>query len=230
MRNQRSFCADADLAFADEKPRLRVSGGERVPANGPCLVVCNHYSRPGFDAWWIAFGISAVVARFRSPDANREIQWVMTNALTFPESCWRARMLTPLTRWALPRVGAVYGFISMPAMPPAPEEVQARAAAVLRTVRLARSGASSGVMVGLAPEGMDTEGGFGQAQEGAGEFIALLVKAGLVVLPVGVSELGGALQLSFGEVFSPDIPQDRSQIDAAVSGQVMARIQQLIGL
>lgn len=139
-------------------------------------------------------------------------------------------MLTPLTRWALPRVGAVYGFISMPAMPPAPEEVQARAAAVLRTVRLARAGASSGVMVGLAPEGMDTEGGFGQAQEGAGEFIALLVKNGLVVLPVGVSELGGALQLSFGEVFSPDIPQDRSQIDAAVSGQVMARIQQLIGL
>ena len=122
----------------------------------------------------------------------------------------------------------MYGFISMPPMPPAPEEVPARAAAVLRTVRLARSGVSNGVMVGLAPEGMDTEGGIGQPQEGAGEFVALLVQAGLVVLPVGVSELGGALQISFGEVFSPELPQDRSQIDAAVSRQVMDSIHQQI--
>jgi hypothetical protein len=187
-------------------------------------VVCNHYSRPALGAWWTVLAIAAAVAARRTPDADPEIHWVMTAAWTFPESAWRRRVLTPLTRWAFARAAHVYGFVTMPPMPPDPREVEQRALAVLRTVRLARRAALEGGMVGLAPEGQDFPGGLGQPPEGAGEFTALLVKTGLPVLPVGVSEPEGRLRVSFGPLFVPDIPPERARRDRMVSRQVMTAI------
>jgi len=220
----RSFARDAQVAVAGVHPGLEVLGGEYVPPRAPCLVACNHYSRPGFDAWWLALGIAAAVAARRTADADPEIHWVMTTAWTFPESRWRQRILTPLTRWAFDRAARVYGFVTMPPMPPDPREVELRALAVLRTVRLARRAAREGGMVGLAPEGRDAPGGLGQPPVGAGEFIALLVRAGLPVLPVGVAEHGGRLRVSFGPLFTPDLPPGRAERDRAVARQVMAAI------
>ena len=116
----RSFARDAQVAVRELRPGLEVLGGEHVPPRGPCLVACNHYSRPGFDAWWLALAITAAVAAHRAPDADPEVHWVMTAAWTFPESGWRHRILTPLTRWAFGRVARVYGFVTMPPMPPTP--------------------------------------------------------------------------------------------------------------
>jgi 1-acyl-sn-glycerol-3-phosphate acyltransferase len=220
----RSFARDARVAVTGLYPALEVLGAEHIPPRGPCLVVCNHYSRPGFDAWWLALAITAAVASHRAPDADPEIRWVMTAAWTFPESRWRRRMLTPLTRWAFERVARVYGFVTMPPMPPDPDEVEARAAAVLRTVRLARRIAPVGGMVGLAPEGMDVQGRFGKLPKSVGAFIALLVEAGLPVLPVGVTEQRGRLRVSFGPLFVPDTPLSRSERDRAVARQVMTAI------
>jgi 1-acyl-sn-glycerol-3-phosphate acyltransferase len=203
---------------------LAVRGAENIPTRGPCLVACNHYSRPGFAAWWLALAISAAVAARRAPDADPEIHWVMTAAWTFPESGWRHRLLTPLTRWAFRRVAQVYGFVPMPPMPPDPREAEARARAVLRTVRLARRMAQEGGMIGLAPEGMDTPGGMGEPPAGAGRFVALLMEAGLPVLPVGVTEAEGRLRASFGPVFMPEVPPDRAEQDRAVTEQVMDAI------
>jgi hypothetical protein len=112
----------------------------------------------------------------------------------------------------------------MPPMPPDPDEVEARAAAVLRTVRLARRIAPVGGMVGLAPEGMDVQGRFGKLPKSVGAFIALLVEAGLPVLPVGVTEQRGRLRVSFGPLFVPDTPLSRSERDRAVARQVMTAI------
>jgi 1-acyl-sn-glycerol-3-phosphate acyltransferase len=217
---RRSFARDARAALAGLQPPLEVTGGENIPARGPLLVACNHYSRPGFDAWWLALAISAAVAARRTPDADPEVRWVMTAAWTFPESRWKRRFLTPLTKWAFRRVARVYGFVPMPAMPPDPDEVEDRARAVLETVRLARRGFS----ISLAPEGMDTPGGLGEPPEGVGRFLALLVEAGLAVLPVGVSEWGGRLRVSFGPVFVPRIPLARKERDRAVARQVMEAI------
>ena len=216
----RSFVCDARSALAGLQPPLEVVGSENVPARGSLLVACNHYSRPGFDAWWLALAISAAVAARRAPDADPEVRWVMTAAWTFPESRWKRRFLTPLTKWAFRRVARVYGFVPMPAMPPDPDEVEERARAVLETVRLARGGFS----IGLAPEGMDTPGGLGDPPGGVGRFLALLVDAGLAVLPVGVSEWGGRLRVSFGPVFVPQIPLARKERDRAVARQVMKAI------
>jgi len=220
----RSFARDAQTAVTRLHPALEVLGDEHIPTHGPCLVTCNHYSRPGLGAWWTVLAIAAAVAARRAPDADPEIHWVMTAGWTFPESPWRHRMLTPLTRWAFARAAHVYGFVTMPPMPPDPREVEQRALAVLRTVRLARRAALEGGMVGLAPEGRDFPGGLGQPPEGAGEFIALLVRAGLPILPVGVSEPEGRLRVSFGSLFVPDISPERTRRDRAVSRQVMAAV------
>jgi hypothetical protein len=224
----RSFARDARVAVGGLRPPLEIAGRENVPARGACLVTCNHYSRPGFDAWWLAFAVTAAVAAERAADTDAELYWVMTAAWTFPESRWRARLLTPLTRWAFRRVARVYGFISMPPMPPDPREVEARAQAVRQTVRLGRRLAAAGGMIGLAPEGMDTSGGLGQAPAGAGRFLALLVEAGLPVLPAGVTESEGRLHVSFGPLFVPDIPSGRAERDRVVARQVMDAIARLL--
>jgi hypothetical protein len=221
---RRSFARDARWAVRGLDAPLCVLGGEHVPPRGPCLVACNHYVRPSFDAWWVALAISAAVAQRRDAAADPEIRWVMTAAWTFPESVWKQRLLTPLTRWAFARVAWVYGFVPMPPMPPDPHEVEARAAAVLRTVRLAREIAPRGGMVGLAPEGRDVEGGFGELPTGAGDFLALLVRAGLPVLPVAVGEREGRLCVSFGPLFKPEIPATRAARDETVARQVASAI------
>jgi 1-acyl-sn-glycerol-3-phosphate acyltransferase len=224
LRWRRSFSADSIEVAAGLQPPLEVVGGEHVPPHGPCLVTCNHYHRPGFNAWWIAVGITAALASHRAQTADRELYWLMTAAWTFPGAISR-RVLTPITRWAFSRVAQVYGFIPMPPMPPSPDEVEARARAILQTLRLARRLVKVEGMIGLAPEGQDTTPGeLGEPPGGAGEFIALLVEAGMPVLPAGISEVDGKLRVSFGPLFTPDIPGDRAHRDKVVAGQVMDAI------
>jgi hypothetical protein len=112
----------------------------------------------------------------------------------------------------------------MPQMPPDPNDVQVRAAAVLRTLRLARRAVCDGGMIGLAPEGRDIPGKVGQLLRGVGDFIALLVRTGLPILPVGVTEQGGQLMVSFGKLFTPAIPSNREERDLVVAQQVMTSI------
>ena len=220
----RSVARDARMGMAGVHPEAEILGTEHIPPRGPALVACNHYSRPGFGAWWLALAITAAVAAHRAPDADPEIHWVMTAAWTFPDSAWRRRVLTPVTRRVFDRAARVYGFVTMPPMPPDPDEVEARAVAVLRTVRLARRAAREGGMLGLAPEGRDTPGELGDPPKGAGEFIALLVQAGLPVLPVGVMEHRGRLRVSFGPILVPEIPPNRGDRDSTVAQQVMTAI------
>jgi 1-acyl-sn-glycerol-3-phosphate acyltransferase len=220
----RSFARDARTALSGLRPPLELDGAEHIPIRGPALVACNHYSRPRFDAWWIALAISAAVADHRAPDADGEIHWLMTAAWTYPESLWKHRFITPLTKWAFRRVAWVYGFVPMPAMPPDPHEVEERAQAVLATLRLARQLAETGGMIGLAPEGRDTPGRLGEPPQGVGRFIAHLVQAGLPILPVSISEPRGALRVSFGPVFVPEIPAGGQEQDRTVARQVMEAI------
>ena len=239
---QRSFARDARWAVSELRPAPRILGAEHIPPHSPCLVVCNHYSRDGLGVWWGALALTAAIAEHHAPDAGSpgsgaEIRWVMTGAWTFADRpgpvAWKHRLLTPLTRRVFARVASVYGFVPMPPMPPDPDEMAARAAAVRRTVRLAREIASQGGMIGLAPEGRNVPGPFGQLPAGVGTFMAMLVQAGLVVLPAGIGErrtAGGTDQLcvSFGPPFTPTIPTERARRDEMVSLQVVEAIQQCL--
>ncbi|MGC9522431.1 MAG: lysophospholipid acyltransferase family protein [Anaerolineae bacterium] len=226
----RSFAEDAGAVVQALPRRPLILGAEHIPSEGACLVTCNHYTQPGLGVWWTALSISAAIAERRGPHASADVHWVMTAAWRYPEGNWRRRTVTPLTRWAFARAAGVYDFITMPpldsegAVTLPPEDVEARAVAVLRTVRLARRLVDEGGMLGLAPEGRDTPGLLGEPPPGAGAFVALLVAAGLPVLPVGVAEEGDRLRVSFGAPFVPEIPRRRGVRDRAVIDQVMSAI------
>lgn len=202
LQKKRNFACDASQAVTKLLPHIEVFGTQNIPSQEPCLVVCNHYSSIGLPAWWTALALSAQISEHREEGAHREIYWVMTAAWTFPESRIKNKILTPLTRWLFLRMAMVYDFIPMPAMPPDPGEVNARAVAVIRSLRMAKRVAKHGGILALAPEGRDFVGGLGMPPEGAGEFIALLVDSGLLVLPVGIGEKDGKLRIYFGESFS----------------------------
>lgn len=204
--NSRSFRADSHTCISLLSPPLQIINPENIPGSGPCLLITNHYSRPGFQAWWIALAISAALPI--------EIHWMMTNAWTF------LGPLTPFSQWTLSRIARVYGFTSSPPMPPRPQDMEARARAVRQVLKISRSSAA---VIALAPEGCDHPGGIlGPFPPGAGRFIEKLVIHLQRIVPVGVYEDDQALCLRFGPAFElKPAPQQSAEIrDQAISQQI----------
>ena len=212
QRRPRSFRRDASLLVNRLSPPHRVEGPIPCVTHGSWLVVVNHYARPGFRAWWIPMAISATLPR--------EICWITTSALTFPDRL-RAATFTPTSQWFLRHLASLYGFIPMPAMPPSPTEVETRAAAVRRALRQA---SEPEVLMGLAPEGGDMPGGvLAPPPSGSGRFLLHLAQRGLRFLPVGAFEDEGRFCLRFGQPF--DLPAAiREPVDESASRIVMSAI------
>jgi len=192
-------------------PPPNIFGKGNIPTSGPALLVTNHYSRPGFPAWWIAIRITASVPV--------DIHWLMTAGWT------HIKGLETFTRWLFPRVAQVYGITATPPMPPKHAETEARARAVRRALRYARHAAKP--VIGLAPEGCDHPGGIlAPPPPGVGRFIEKLESICKRIVPIGVYENEECLCVSFGPVFQldvlPGLPAD--QRDQSVSDQVMRAI------
>ena len=210
LGRSRTFRADAlgSLRVLEFPPKILQS--QYIPETGPALVVTNHYSRPGFAAWWIALAISAAMPV--------EVHWLMTSAWT------HLGPLAPASRWLFPRLARVYGFTPTPPMPPDPAEVADRAQAVRQVLRVARN---PGAVIGLAPEGRDQPAGvLGAPPAGSGRFIRQLAKNCHPILPVGVYEDQDGLCLRFGPPFelarlASPIPLE---VDGDTSRQVMVAI------
>ena len=226
----RSFAADSAEAMGTLKPSAIYECTEYIPRQSGFLVVNNHYNAPGYISWWNSFALADAIARHRARSADSEVRWIITAAWRGTDDGWRSRALEAGTKWAFRRVAALYHFITMPPMPPRPDEVAGRAKSVLQAVRLGRQAANAGGIVGLTPEGQDHPGGLGPTPPGAGEFIALLVEAGLPILPAGISQSGSQLIARFGPVFTPKIPQRRDNRDEIVAGEVMAAIARCVSL
>ncbi len=171
---RRSFRADAIRCAGSLQPPLKIYGAENIPACGPCLVTTNHYTRPGFRAWWLALAVSAAVPA--------EVHWLITSAWTYPDRL-RSATITPLTQWLLKRLAQVYGFTTLPPMPPDPADVLRRAEAVRRVLKFVRQ--SESPLIGLAPEGGDfaAPGRLAEPPPGVGRFILHLVRTGAGYFP-----------------------------------------------
>ena len=164
------------------------------------MVTVNHYYRAGFAAQWIALAIGATVPA--------EMHWVMTGELTYPGR-WYAPLGMVLSKIILHRIARVYGFTSMPPIPPRQKDVEERAAmvrAVLEVVRRTRN-----PIIGLAPEGGDSaDGKLAHPAPGLGRFGLLLSGAGLQFIPVGAYEVDGVFTIHFGEAYDLHMPRDLS--------------------
>jgi 1-acyl-sn-glycerol-3-phosphate acyltransferase len=211
LARRRSFRADALASIERLDPPLRVFGKENIPQAGPCVVTFNHYHRAGFNAIWMAAAIAAAVPV--------EMHFVMTGELTYPGK-WYAPVGMIFSKIVLARAARVYGFTTMPPMPPRQRDVEARAQSVRRVLEVARRGKN--VILGLAPEGGDNPTGqLTMPASGAGRFALLLAAAGLQFVPVGVYESDGALCLRFGAAYQLSVPRGLS---ADVKDEVAAEI------
>jgi hypothetical protein len=220
LGGRRSFRRDGQACLLRLDPPLRLLGRENLPASGPALITFNHYYRPGFDAWWMALAIDAIMPE--------EVHFVMTGELTYPGK-WYAPLGSAGSRWLLRRLSRVYGFTSMPPMPPRPQDVEARTRAVRAALAYAR--AHPQALLGLAPEGGDQPGGLvNRPPSGAGRFVALLADGSRPVLPVGAYEQDGAFCLNVGEAYRLELPTGLSSKgrDRAAAGVVMQKIAALL--
>jgi 1-acyl-sn-glycerol-3-phosphate acyltransferase len=213
---KRSFRSDALRCIRRLKPSLRVIGKENVPDHGPCVVMVNHYYRPGFGAWWIALAVAATVPV--------EMHWVVTGELLY-----LGRLGSPISRWALARIGKTYDFTTMPPMPPRPQDMEARAKAVKKVLKLVKQ--SGNTVLGLAPEGADQQGGrLSLPPSGVGRFALLLADLGCAFVPVGAYEADGAFCLHFGPAYQLEAPSGLSPDgkDHAAAEVVMKNIAALL--
>ena len=218
---RRSFGADARLALA-ANPAYRVIGLECIPQSGPLLVTINHYSRPGFGAWWSALTVSAHLPE--------PMHWIMTAEWTLVRSLGE-QLLSWGSFWALPRIARVYGFTSMPPMPPRPQDAHARGNAVRHVFAHLRTYPQA--VVALSPEGRSIPNEhLGWPPPGAGRFILHLARHTGRVLPVGVCDLDGQICVRFGPVYSIDLPAALvpAEQDRWAARQVMQHIAALLPL
>ncbi len=213
---RRSFRRDGQACVERIIPPIQVLGEENIPQGGPCLITFNHYYRPGFNAWWMALVLSAKVPV--------DIHYGMTGELTYPGK-WYAPLGMAGSRWLLSWFSRIYGFTSMPPMPPRPKDVKARARSVRHMLAFAK--AHPHALLGLAPEGGDQPGGLlNWPPAGAGRFVLLLAEQGFPILPVGCFEENGAFCLRFGRPYQLQIPRGLSpdEKDHQAAGIVMAAI------
>jgi hypothetical protein len=187
---------DAAAITATFRPPLHIAGPDRSwkPVRpDKFLIVFNHYSRPGTPAWWTACALGGALVE--TGLTQPEPRWVMTNTLNY------LGWLAPFSRWMLRRIARLYDAFLMPPMPPAPQDVRVCAATVRHVIAFARKQPVARVC--LAPEGRDSgDGGLIAPPSGAGRFVLQLCRAGMLILPVGVCEDGGAWHVRFGSAFT----------------------------
>lgn len=220
LLRRRSLRADALVCTRLLKPPLRVMGEANIPQHGPCAVTVNHYHREGFGAEWLALVVASVIPA--------DMHWVMTGEWTYPGK-WYAPLGAVYSRFILHRLARVYGFTSMPPMPPRPQDVEARAGAVRAVLDVVRR--SKNPVLGLAPEGHDPPGGgLARPAGGVGRFGLLLSNAGLKFVPVGAYEADGVFTVHFGGAYELKVERGKSsdEKDALAAGIIMKNIAQLL--
>lgn len=217
---KRNFHKDAETCIATLNPPLNVLGKENIPDHGPCVITINHYHRDGFSAEWLALAVAALVPV--------SMHWVMTGEFMY-EGKWYQKFASPGSRLLLKGIARVYGFTTMPPMPPRERDVAERAASVRAVLEYVRH--KQDAIIGLAPEGYDPPAGIlTRPAPGLGRFGLLLSKAGLRLVPVGAYEADGIFHVHFGESYELHVETNLmpNEKDARASRIIMEHIAWLL--
>jgi len=189
-------------------------GKEYIPTSGSFLLTLNHYSRDGFSVVWAAAAVSAVMPK--------KPIWVMTSAWTKRTGFWD-QIKTRVTTVFFSRFAEVFGAVTMPPMPPHPDEIADRALSIRKVLNWIR--AEKDTILCIAPEGADQANGLlGRPYPGTGKFISMICSELKYILPVGVYEESGKLILQFGKPYT----LNENKSDQSVIDQVMKHIANLL--
>lgn len=169
---------------------------EHLPEHGPFVLIPNHYERK--DAVWVgwsAIAMTAEIARTRSRASVSKLHWVMTDT-------WADCYIGPFhvspkyLGWVLKGFGGVYGIVRMPAHDlPNHDFQRPRSASALHEIFHALD---RGECIAVHPEA----GGFETLitpPPGAGRVLACFDRRHVPLVPVGVYEADGQLNIRFGE-------------------------------
>jgi hypothetical protein len=214
LRRRRDFHVDALGCIRTLDPPLRILGSEHIPPLGPCLVVMNHYSRPGFRVWWLSMAISSLLTM---PHA-----WIIASEWTAPGQ-WYEPLKETWSRFVSQRLAHTYGFLRMPPMPPRPQDVAERAASVRAALNYVEK--TPNAVLCIAPEGRDMpEGRLGWPASGTGRFLSLLAECGLLIVPVGGWEEAGALTVRFGAGYRLEVQRGtRAEVRDRLATEIVMR-------
>jgi hypothetical protein len=218
--HHRNFREDAQVCIAKVTPPVKIICKENIPTGGGYIITINHYYRDGFPAQWMAIAISSVIPS--------DIHWIITGELTYPGK-WYAPLGMAISKFILQRGARVYGFTTMPPMPPRAKDVEARAASVREVLNYVKQ--NKDAIIGLAPEGGDqVDGKLTMPASGVGRFALLFAAQGLRFEPVGVYESDGELCLHFGESYELKISHQSSadKKDSAAARILMEHIAPLL--
>lgn len=222
LYRKRDFHQDAKACIATLSPPLQVLGSENIPQHGPCVITVNHYHRDGFSAEWLALAVAAQVCV--------PMHWVMTGEFMY-EGKWYQSVGSAASGILLKGIARVYGFTTMPPMPPRDKDIAARAASVRAVLEYVRH--TPDAIIGLAPEGYDPPGGIlTRPAPGLGRFGLLLSKAGLSFIPVGAYEAEGVFHIHFGKSYELKVEKNLAtdQKDTQASHIIMEHIARLLPL
>ena len=152
----------------------------------------------------------------------------MTSAWTFPGK-WYAPVGRKISELVIQRLARVYDITITPPMPPTPQEMAARTAAIRELVNYARK--TQNAMIAITPEGQDFPGAIlGDPPPGSGRLMRQFARMGFTILPAAIYEENGELHLNFGIPYSLKLPHEltREEVDRTVSRLVMERIAALL--
>jgi 1-acyl-sn-glycerol-3-phosphate acyltransferase len=165
-----------------------VDGVEHLPLDGACVLVPNHYERPGLWMGWSGMALGRVVfehcGRRLRIIAIAEWDDYKLGGLTVPAA---------ITRAIFGRFFNVFGFIPMEPPSAGPRR---RAESVRRAIEAVKRGE----IIALFPEGdIGETSAMIPAQPGTGVFLLALHHQGAPVIPVGFSETDeGRLHVRIG--------------------------------
>jgi hypothetical protein len=222
LLRKRDFHSDAQACIANIRPPLTVIGRENIPQNGPCVITVNHYHRDGFGAQWLALAVASLVPG--------SMHWIITGEFTYAGK-WYERFGTLGSKLLLGRIAHIYGFTSMPPMPPRQKDVEARAASVRAVLEYVMH--TGNPVLGLSPEGYDPPGDvLSRPAPGMGRFGLLLSRAGLRFCPVGAYEVDGCFHVHFGEAYKLSVPAGLAadEKDRQAAQTIMEKIAVLLPL
>lgn len=183
----RSLGADSALMVSRIEPAPVVRDIQHAPATGPLMLAANHYQRRGLWIGWPGAVITYAMTGHRGADPA--VHWLVTGSLRLFQ--WRGSgPEVPGSALIFRRVAGLYGMTALPlAAGPG------RTRALLHWIRSAESGGTLGVF----PEGLrGRSDGLGPPDPGFAELARVIGRKGIPIVPVGIFETDGVLQIRFG--------------------------------
>lgn len=193
-RSRHSVSAFTASVVAHMDPRPQALGLENLPADPRFLLVANHYQRKGMWILHPASAITQVIASHYGPQ-DPPVRWVVTaNWPPWRIGPWRFPSPGDIL---LPRVAHALWCYPVSFAGANPQYTARSVRQILRDApKLTRP-------IGLFPEGVaGSAGKLAEPLPGVERVIQLLARAGMPVVPVGISEVGRLL-LRFGPPLMP---------------------------